>query len=167
MQGQYRVWLKSDEEVSPVDVASFIVGYYIDRNHPVNRDTIMSMMYLLWIEYYRDQRQYLISKNFSAWSTGPVSLEAFHRIDYSQYSSGENVRPQFNIAGLNGKVMKNILDKYIVYPIERINVGLMSDFGAWKKARDAANSFYVIPFEDMIALDCENFDKMTSLMLSA
>lgn len=60
-------------------IAKFVITYSYNENKPISNLELQIYLYYLWIEYYKEFREYLFSDNFWAWRQGVVMPNIYYR----------------------------------------------------------------------------------------
>lgn len=142
------------------DVSKYIVEYAYDNGSSVSNLQLQKILYFLWIDFYKEFKEYLFKDPFEAWALGPVIRNVYY--DFCSFGS-MTILPF--IAGIDNVQLSCLedrlpfvnksIDKYIKKSASEL-VGLSHEPGhAWdviyKKGEGSSSE---IPYEIIIRLEC-------------
>ena len=67
------------------DVSKYIVEYAYNKNSSVSNLQLQKILYFLWIDFYKEYREYLFKDPFEAWALGPVIRNVYY--DFCSFGS--------------------------------------------------------------------------------
>ena len=118
----------SDKTYSVLDVADYVVRYTYENSTPVTNLTLNKILFLIWIDYYRDTGKYLFRHPFSAWLRGPVQLDVYNR--YSHYG-GMPINPYSGKKDETLSYLAQYIDEYRNLNQDELISLTTKEGGAW------------------------------------
>ena len=138
------------------DIAQYVVNYFIRCKKPVTNLKLQKILYFLWIDYFKDNGEYLFNENFEAWVLGPVVPQAYY--EFSAYGADIILRfkdVQLNLDEVKIKILNKILDKYANYSAYELVDMSHKKGGAWAEVyRNGEGRWDTIEFEVIKKLEC-------------
>lgn len=61
------------------DIADYIVQYCNSKKEPISNLQLQKILYFVWIDYYKENKEYLFDEEFNAWRLGPVIISVYNR----------------------------------------------------------------------------------------
>lgn len=140
--------INESKGLKAIDVANYMVHYCWDNKTPICNLQLQKILYLTWIDYYKETHKYLFNDYFRAWSLGPVVIPVYN--EYCTYG-GMPIRPldidKHSIDYF--PEMESILDRYRTKSTFDL-VGMTTQVGgAWDAIYEEGKS-HIIPFELII-----------------
>ena len=138
-------------------VANYVIDYGLHNNIPVSNLKLQKLLYFIWIDYYKENERKLFADKFCAWKFGPVIPKVYYEycafggfpIFAQSYPSNDIAQRDRTIINETKKKNKNASVGYLVE--------LTHDPGKpWDKTYlGGIGEHDVIPFEDIIELECK------------
>lgn len=141
---------------SATDVARFLVQRFIDMGKPATNMKIQKLLYFAWIEYYKkNSGSYLFNDEISAWKFGPV-VEPVYR-EYRIFAAMPitfTEKPAHDL----GETVERFLSEFAMGYRDTTARELVENAHRkgtpWYKNYDDKQRGKVIPFSDIIELEC-------------
>ena len=151
---------KSEVNMTAGEVSKYVVEYAYNKNSSVSNLQLQKILYFLWIDFYKEYREYLFTDPFEAWALGPVIRNVYY--DFCSFGSMtilpfiagfENVRlscPKERLAFVDKRI-----EEYIKMSASEL-VGLSHKPGhAWDVIyKKGEGSSLEIPYDVIIRLEC-------------
>lgn len=118
----------SDKTYSAFDVADYVVRYAYENGTPVTNLSLNKILFLIWIDYYRDTGKYLFRHPFFAWLRGPVQLDVYNR--YSHYG-GMPINPYSGKKNEELNCLAPYIDEYRFLNQDELISLTTKEGGAW------------------------------------
>ena len=77
-----------------MDIAEYLVTHYTSLQKPISNLKLQKLLYFVWVDYYKNTRNYLYTEELQAWPLGPVSPVVYHR--FSAYG-GMPIIKRYNV----------------------------------------------------------------------
>lgn len=62
-----------------MDIAEYLVTHYTSLQKPISNLKLQKLLYFVWVDYYKNTKNYLYTEELQAWPLGPVSPAVYHR----------------------------------------------------------------------------------------
>lgn len=141
-----------------LDVATFIINHGIETKNLVSNLRVQKLLYLLWVEFFKETGEALFEDDFYAWSLGPVVPEVYYA--YCTWSglpirSTHTKNPISENAALSS-VLSGFIEQFVPLTTAKL-VDLSHDKAkSWFKTfQNGEGNKQIIPFEDIRLLDCK------------
>lgn len=140
-----------------LDIAQYIVNYYIKKNRPITNLQLQKLLYFAWIEYFKAKGISLFDDVFEAWPLGPVIPCVYY--DFCAYGADMIFRKRdVTLSGVD----LNILDKCLNQYVGRSAYDLVSlshrSGGAWEQVYNNGSGYkQEMDFEIIKRLECGVF----------
>ena len=94
-----------------MDIAEYLVTHYTSLQKPISNLKLQKLLYFVWVDYYKNTKNYLYTEELQAWPLGPVSPAVYHR--FSAYGGMPIVkRYDVDIDSSTLKLIDGALKKY-------------------------------------------------------
>lgn len=133
-----------------IDVAKYIAGYCIDRNHPITNLKLQKMMYFAWIDYYGEKNTELFDEKMEAWKFGPVVPDVYYH--FSVFAGNPITRvEEASVTDADTDVLDRIIARYIDKPVSSLVTKSHRPGGAWDLTfRNGAGFKEAIPVQRIL-----------------
>lgn len=123
------------------EIARYVIDRCCNRNRPVTNLKLQKILYLLWLDYYRETGRNLYDNRVEAWEFGPVVPDTYYL--YRIYAAGrirdvppcDDLQPNRAIKDTD----REILDRTIYRCMKRSLGDLIDDTrrpgGAWDRVQ--------------------------------
>ncbi len=94
-----------------MNIARFLIDYCARRRAPLSHLRLQHLLYIGWIDYFKNKKTYLFPDDFHAWKSGPVVPEIYH--EYWVYG-GRPIDMEYALASLAGEdtaILATFLEK--------------------------------------------------------
>ena len=68
------------------EISKYIVEYAYKKASPVSNLQLQKILYFLWVDFYKELKEYIFNDPFEAWALGPVVRNVYHMFSYYQYN---------------------------------------------------------------------------------
>ena len=135
------------------DIAGYIVSYFTQNSESITNLKLQKLLYFAWIDYYKENNDYLFDVPMVAWPLGPVSLDAYRK--FFLYGA-RPIRKTFDIEPKteDKKIIDRTLEKYRKVSANDLVEMSHRQGGAWSivyKGGEGRNT--AIPFEVIITAE--------------
>ncbi len=119
-----------------LDLAKYIVDYCYRKDLPITNLILNQMLYLIWIDYYKNYNKLLFKEHFKAFKFGPAVPEVYY--EFSSYA-GIKICEKYDFVLKETKkddietilILNNLIDKYLTIPVyDIISITTKKD-GPW------------------------------------
>lgn len=142
------------------EISKYIVEYAYKKASPVSNLQLQKILYFLWVDFYKELKEYIFNDPFEAWALGPVVRNVYY--DFCSFGS-MTILPF--IAGINNvklscsederNIIDKILDKYVTVSAGDLVTLSHRPGRAWDVVyRKGEGSSSRIPFDMIIELEC-------------
>lgn len=136
-------------------VAKYIVDYCMKNHSPVTNLKLQKILYYLWIDYYKEKKEYLFGNSIIAWPLGPVVIDVY--AEFCAYG-GFPIRKQYSDLQIDKEdqhLLDSTLAKLLPYSAHKL-VDLSHAKGKpWDKIfLNGTGRDHPIPFEMIIEDEC-------------
>lgn len=141
-----------------LDVARYIIEYCIGLGKPISNLKLQKMLYFLWIDYYKMNREPLFAEEICAWQLGPVVPEVYY--EYCAYGGMPIYRiedKECSIQECDKSILENSIANYMCKSAREL-VNLTHAQGKpWEKVYNNGKGLRsIIPFKMIQELECED-----------
>lgn len=138
-----------------LDIAKYIITYSSEKNKSVSNLKMQKLLYFLWVDFYKETKNWLFNDSICAWQLGPVVPEAYY--EFCSYA-GIPINKTFNIKldNANDKnIINTILDNYIDTSAYNLVERTHREGSPWSITYNKGlGSKEVIPFNLILKLEC-------------
>lgn len=119
------------------DIADYIVQYCNSKGEPISNLQLQKILYFVWIDYYKQNKEYLFDEEFNAWKLGPVIISVYNR--YCVYGGMPIVSYSHREFPELDESLGELIDKYrSMSATELVNLSHAKD-GAWNEIYNVLN----------------------------
>ena len=116
------------------EVARYIISYARQEKIILSNLKLQKVLYMIWIEYYKDNGEYLFNEQFCAWKIGPTIPKIFY--EYCIFA-GNNLGnfPWETFSStplLNLSFLISFLETWLNKPMYLLNKLSLREEGAWQ-----------------------------------
>lgn len=146
-----------------LDVSYYILKQIYEKDECITNRELNNLLYLLWIDFYKNTQKYLFKKEMAAWPLGPTSLHVFYKfVLHGGRAIDSDTVNHLTVSPLNvSTIEKTFLDKrihsYARYSKNDVIKWIQRPFpsSAWDVVYRNSGRDTFIPFQKMIEYDCQ------------
>lgn len=139
-------------------LAEHIIYLAKENNKNITNLGLRSVLYHLWVEYYRSYKEYLFDESFYAWQLGTVVPEVYY--EYCLWTA-HDLQPHYSFeeAPISNEELRSRIDSTIIELLSKNTYELYTmNFAskAWKERRELYTKYHSdgeMSFARIIALD--------------
>lgn len=142
-----------------LDIARYIVDYCYNQGKPISNLKLQKMLYLIWIDFYKETGEYLFKENIYAWKYGPVVPEVYYEFCvYGGMPIYEEVEINPELKKCKERyVIQGSIDNYIKdLPYDLVSRTHQKDMPWDKIYNKGEGANCIIPFSLIKKLECSN-----------
>lgn len=144
--------MKNTGKYNALQIAKYIISHSNSKGHPISNLQLQKILYFAWRDYYKETKKHLFSEPIEAWQYGHVVPCV-----YNQYSKFSAIPLKFdfdiNLSG-DEDILNKTIENYFTKRISELINESHAEGNSWNKnfSRYSKN---IIPFDDIISLDCK------------
>lgn len=142
-----------------LDIAKYIVTYCIGQGKPISNLKLQKMLYFAWIDYYKETRGELFLEDICAWQFGPVVPEVYY--EFCVYG-GFPITQEYkvHVVQKDREILDGSIDRYAANTISELVNRTHQPGKPWALTyKDGAGLRMTIPYDTIIALECNSYVK--------
>jgi len=137
-----------------LNIAQYIIDYCNKNNLSVNNLKLQTLLYFVWIHYYKQTGKILFDDNFSARQLGPAVSEVYY--EYCPWG-GIHIFRRYEVPLLleDKTTIDECLAKEALFPLCSLSEKSRKQCGAWNTIyKDGSGDSLIIPQKIIIDLEC-------------
>lgn len=136
-----------------IDVAKHVITYAAGKSCPVTNLKLQKILYFLWIDFYRERKDYLYDDMIQAWKFGPVIPEVYYA--YCHYAAWPINKSYDDVLSKDDSDLLNpFIDEYMKESAYALVERSHSTGKPWDEVY-AIHDKNIIPFQKIIEMECE------------
>lgn len=117
---------------SGFDIAKVIIFYGNQHNIPINNLKLQKLLYLLWVDYYKETHQHLFEERFYAWAYGPA-VPSIYYVYYLSKSAPLASAEAPKLTPFDKRWLIAALGRYVPLPVKDLVDMVRKSGSPWEK----------------------------------